>query len=289
MSNEAITWSLRLQLPAGNAPVKHLLFILANQANGDPARGVPMLTHPSIPYIVDATGMDRKTIIAGLQKLRDWGLISDTGRRCGRTGQVIVYELHTGPDLLSPVHLQESRIRNGSDIGTVTGKQSQSSAVTVPNTDANSPKSGTRNPRNLREPERETDARAESIDPAAAMTQAGQACRLMRAAGATATNPSHPDLLAALAEGVTAQALADTVGEAIDGGRTRPFAWAIATARDRHRTGARQPSTATAHAGTPHAAPRNPRESRSARAQRRNAEFDARERAAGGDPLGVAS
>lgn len=134
--------------------------------------------------------------------------------------------------------------------------------------------------------EREIDARAE---PVAQMTEPGRACRLMRTSGASVTNPSHPDLLAALGEGVTPEVLADTVAEGVAAGIGRPFAWAIATARDRHRSGARQPSSINA-TGSSHAAHRQPRESRSARAQRRNAELDALERdAAGVDALGVAS
>ncbi|WP_052772745.1 hypothetical protein [Luteimonas sp. FCS-9] len=270
MSNEAITWSLRIKLPPGNAPAKHLLFVLANQANGDPGRGVPMLSHPSIAYIADVTGMDRKTIVSGLQKLRDWGLITDTGRRVGRTGQVPVYELHTGPDLLDPI---VAGISNSPENGTVP-KSGPLRAVTVPNTDGNSPKYGTRNPRNLKAGEREgAGTRAEPISPP---TEAGRACLLMRAAGASHTNPSHPDLLAAIAEGITGEVLADTVGEALDASVRKPFAWAIATARDRHRSGAR-PIASTSSTGSPHAAHRPTRESRSARIQRRNAQLDALE------------
>jgi uncharacterized protein YdaU (DUF1376 family) len=69
-------------------------------------------------------------------------------------------------------------------------------------------------------------------------TEAGRACRLMREAGCTSTNPSHPNLLAALAEGVTPEALYDTTREAIEGGKGQPFAWAIATARSRRAEGA---------------------------------------------------
>lgn len=272
MSNEAITWSLRIKLPPGNAPAKHLLFVLANQANGDPGRGVPMLSHPSIAYIADVTGMDRKTVVSGLQKLRDWGLITDTGRRVGRTGQVPVYELHTGPDLLDPI--VPAGIGNGPENGTVpkSGPLAKKAAVTVPNTDGNSTEYGTRNPRNLKAGERE--GAGPRAQPATAPTEAGRACLLMRAAGATHTNPSHPDLLAAIAEGITGEVLADTVGEALDAGVRKPFAWAIATARDRHRSGAR-PVASTSQSGTSHAAHRPTRESRSARIQRRNAQLDA--------------
>lgn len=81
-----------------------------------------------------------------------------------------------------------------------------------------------------------TSASSQTLEGA---TAAGLACRLMREAGCARTNPSHPDLLAALAEGITAQVLADTVREAIDGGKTNPFTYAITTARSRRAEGAR--------------------------------------------------
>lgn len=74
--------------------------------------------------------------------------------------------------------------------------------------------------------------------PEASPTDAGRACLLMRQAGCPSTNPSHPDLIAALAEGVTPEVLADTAREAVDLGKPKPFPWAIATARGRQREGA---------------------------------------------------
>lgn len=81
---------------------------------------------------------------------------------------------------------------------------------------------------------------------AAAPTLAGLACRLMREAGCGQTNPSHPDLIAALAEGVTPEALADTAREAIAAGVRKPFAYAITTARGRRADGAK-PSPGATH------------------------------------------
>lgn len=77
-------------------------------------------------------------------------------------------------------------------------------------------------------------------------TAAGLACLLMRQAGCVHTNPSHPDLLEALAEGVTPQALADTAREAIAAGVRKPFAYAITTARGRRAEGPK-PITGASH------------------------------------------
>lgn len=79
-------------------------------------------------------------------------------------------------------------------------------------------------------------------------TAAGLACRLMREAGCNDTNPSHPRLLEALADGVTPQALADTAREAVAAGKTRPFAYAITTARNRHAEAAQPTPQGTRHA-----------------------------------------
>lgn len=79
-------------------------------------------------------------------------------------------------------------------------------------------------------------------------TEAGRACLLMRRAGCVQTNPSHVDLLAAIAEGVTPEALGDTAAEAIASGKNNPFAWAITTARSRHAEG---PKPVIASTGPP--------------------------------------
>jgi hypothetical protein len=68
-------------------------------------------------------------------------------------------------------------------------------------------------------------------------TAAGKAAKAMIQAGAPRANPSNPDLLAALAEGITAETLADTVREALRLKKYEPFTWAVATARSRHAEG----------------------------------------------------
>lgn len=62
-------------------------------------------------------------------------------------------------------------------------------------------------------------------------TVTGLACRLMRDVGCLRVNPSHPDLIAALAEGVSPKALQDAARQAVIDKRTNPFAYAIAAAR----------------------------------------------------------
>jgi hypothetical protein len=72
-------------------------------------------------------------------------------------------------------------------------------------------------------------------------TEAGRACLLLRQAGCGRVNPSHPDLLAAIAEGVTPEAIRNAYAAAPDA--RNPFAYAIATARGLHADGARDVAT----------------------------------------------
>jgi len=89
------------------------------------------------------------------------------------------------------------------------------------------------------EPRERPIAAASHVSPApSGGTEAGRACRLMREVGCGHTNPSHPNLVAAIAEGVTPEVLRDTAAEAVEAGADRPFAWAITTARSRHARGA---------------------------------------------------
>lgn len=108
MSVEAITWALKAPVPASSA--KFVLVVLANQANDETG-----LAFPSVKYLSDATGQDRKTIIANLAKLVKWGLIEDTGDRVGRTRQVIVYRLVKDSALFT----EQSQKRNSPKNGTV--------------------------------------------------------------------------------------------------------------------------------------------------------------------------
>lgn len=92
MSVEAITWALRQ--PVKPSTCKFVLVVLANCASGD-----TFLAYPSVAYLCDATGQDRKTVLANLTKLREWGLVEDTGKRTGVTKQVVVYRVMCAPDL----------------------------------------------------------------------------------------------------------------------------------------------------------------------------------------------
>jgi len=112
MSVEAITWALRQPVPQSSA--KFVLVVLANCASADTG-----IAYPSAAYIAEATSQDRKTVLANLARLIDWGLIEDTGKRAGATKQIVVYRVKCEPDLLA----EQSQKRNGSETGTVPKKE----------------------------------------------------------------------------------------------------------------------------------------------------------------------
>lgn len=108
MSVEAITWALRQ--PITHSSAKFVLVVLANCASADTG-----VAFPSTAYLASATGQDRKTVVANLARLIEWGLIEDTGRRAGTTKQIVVYRVLSGPDLFEEC----AQKRNSSENGTV--------------------------------------------------------------------------------------------------------------------------------------------------------------------------
>lgn len=120
MSFITLNWALKLPLPPRTSSAKALLIVLSYRAKRTPSDRFEC--YPSISYLVAATGQNRKTILSNLIKLQRWGLLSDTGRRMGRTRQVIVYRLHMRAGL-STGHPQKS----------------QKNAETDPDMDANRP------------------------------------------------------------------------------------------------------------------------------------------------------
>lgn len=87
MSVEAIGWAFSVKIKPSS--LKFLLVALANNAMAETG-----LAWPSIDYLANATGMDRKTVVNNLANLRDQGLITDTGKRVGATKQIPVYRLN---------------------------------------------------------------------------------------------------------------------------------------------------------------------------------------------------
>ncbi|WP_350588419.1 DnaT-like ssDNA-binding domain-containing protein [Enterobacter vonholyi] len=170
MSIDAMRWAKKVK--TGKSSSKAILTWLADMCGAD------LCAYPSIAALAEATEMDRKTVLAGLQHLQEIGLVVDTGERRGRTKQIPVYKLvgveESIPDaeqtqnrnsLKDPKNgtVDLNRTENGtvntnSAInGTVSGNKGTKNGIVnksdfnqrVPFFPLNSPKNGTRNlPRN---------------------------------------------------------------------------------------------------------------------------------------------
>lgn len=70
-----------------HASTKFVLVALANCA------GAAMVAWPSVEYLCKATSLNRKTVIEGLRRLREMGLIERTGEMTGKSGQVPMYRI----------------------------------------------------------------------------------------------------------------------------------------------------------------------------------------------------
>ena len=133
MSVEAITWVISQKVTHSSA--KFVLVMLANCADGK-----DFVAWPSVAYLSECTGQDRKTVLENLKRLREAGFIEDTGERKGSTKQVTVYRIKC------PINgtVKEAQKRNSTENGTVPDytanspvipcKQSRFSVETVPKT-----------------------------------------------------------------------------------------------------------------------------------------------------------
>lgn len=90
MSVEAIAWALKQPIEKSSA--KFVLVVMANCVNGEEC-GDRFLSWPSVAFIEQATGQNRKTVLESIKRLREWGYLVDTGERRGGTGSVPVYLL----------------------------------------------------------------------------------------------------------------------------------------------------------------------------------------------------
>lgn len=108
MSVEAITWAFSVDVKPSTA--KFVLVAMANCASTE-----SMLAWPSVTYLAQVTGQDRKTVLSNLSLLRDQGFIEDTGKRAGATKQIHVYRLNT----TKTGTVKQSQERNSTESGTV--------------------------------------------------------------------------------------------------------------------------------------------------------------------------
>lgn len=227
MSVEAITWALRQPVPVSSA--KFVLVVLANCASADTG-----VAFPSIAYLVESTGQDRKTVAANLKRLIELGLIEDTGERAGRTRQIVIYRLGLGSSPLErtpktePLHGQESipnpgvfqGAENPAESSPKTEQYQKRNSTVFPSKEAQfSPERGPKTVHgtvnNHQEPSSLSRADADACAREATDEQARTAvvaCIALRKLGMR-VQPAMPPLLALVADGATVEQMALTASE----------------------------------------------------------------------------
>lgn len=86
MSFPALAWASTLRVP--RASDKLVLLALADRHNPEND-----LAYPSIAWLCEFSSLDRKTVVASLDRLEAAGLIVDSGKRVGKTKQIKAYSL----------------------------------------------------------------------------------------------------------------------------------------------------------------------------------------------------
>jgi hypothetical protein len=89
VSYDAIRWAMGQAVEP--ALTKFLLVAMADCVNADAGQ---MVCWPSYGFLARRTGMNTKTVEVAVSRLKQIGLIVDTGQRAGETGKVVVYRLN---------------------------------------------------------------------------------------------------------------------------------------------------------------------------------------------------
>lgn len=85
MTIEAMVWAFKQSIKPSST--KFVLIAISDNCNVDGE------LWPSINHIISKTSLNRKTIIQAIGDLEEAGILSDTGRRKGSTGQIKVYRM----------------------------------------------------------------------------------------------------------------------------------------------------------------------------------------------------
>jgi len=124
MSLDATRWAW--QQRCGKGVDKLVLMSMADRA--DEAH----CCYPSISRLTFDTELNRKTVQGAISRMVESGLILDTGKRKGRTGQVKVYQLVGVPDRYTPAQVKAVQKANVPINGALTKNRPEDSAVITP-------------------------------------------------------------------------------------------------------------------------------------------------------------
>lgn len=134
MSFAALAWAAA-QRPSRSAE-KLLLLALADRHNTE-----ENVAYPSVAWLADFTGLNRKTVITTISRLEEAKYLEDTGRRVGATLQVKAYRLcfergETVPKITVPIFPkspnQESRKRDTEPVKEPNGVSNDTPIVDTP-------------------------------------------------------------------------------------------------------------------------------------------------------------
>lgn len=249
MSNKILDRAWDADLPLSR---KMVLIALADQAND---RGE---SYPGLESLKRRCSMGMRTVYEALRELEDQGYIS----RSQLPGYQTLYQIHLDKllqrDLLAPAKSAGVRHPQGCGERSPAPSRKTTPAAAAPIEATLTQATGSVS---------EAPTRAVIVSP----TAAGMACRAMREAGCVHTNPADPNLLAALAEGLTGEVLAHYVRAAIQDRIRKPFAYAISAARGAYAKGA------TPINGSRNDRSSQPRESTTERARRLAREAEERD------------
>lgn len=87
MSFVALAWASKYR--AESAAIKLVLLAFADRHNEETG-----CAYPSIKWLCEFSSLNRKTVIAAIDKLEAAGVLTDSGERTGDTKQIKVYRLH---------------------------------------------------------------------------------------------------------------------------------------------------------------------------------------------------
>lgn len=121
MSWGALAWAAKCRV--GKAADKLILLALAERHNPE-----SNTAYPSVAWLAEFSSLDRKTVIAALDRLEGMKLITDSGERAGRTLQIKAYNLS-----LETVPKEEQfQKRNGSVFPAKESQKRDTDTVTEP-------------------------------------------------------------------------------------------------------------------------------------------------------------
>jgi hypothetical protein len=143
VSFDAIRWAL--DQPTPSALTKLLLVAMADCVN---AEGAEVVCWPSYAFLARRTGMNTKTVEAGIYKLKQQCFIVDTGKRAGDTGKVVVYRLND-PNCGAITPGPQGNTASGTRPQTPPEPGPLQASAIPPNLDGNPPKFGGQSPQKV--------------------------------------------------------------------------------------------------------------------------------------------